>query len=496
MSPGVWSVILRTKGRRVSFDSLIAVLGLMLAVYAIVTPSQRLAFRLRFTGIDLTISVVALLVIHALLLFSSHPYIECIAGWTLFDPNELAYLIMVLAVLIIIQRRFRSRLPRSKVSKLHEYVTQFLALEDFKTLIPLLDRNLDEIAKIAESERTSDDDTPDSTASNMLQAALTNPGFIHTTARNYPDFGIRAMKLGRHEYNFSDEFLRAMLADKHSLLASEIRRNQNLHPDYSYRLEANNRLLRALFDDAAFAEKMAVYRPIGDAMLEELGSLRHSRQDDPYVREADNSFRKRGQFDLQLFVGLRFFEIMIWCSLRQGIQWHMWLYYFPHFTEAICLNCDRHQKYSDLSEWPNRYCYLLYEMTHALEAWITSVNTASIAAVIPTLADTTADNQNDSIPKSSIIALDSCLNRIVLAQTIPNNFTRNLVHSAISVYFTLRCDDTGKEYATVFLNVLMQHSPGKGKYMELVKDVITNLDTVHLNRDHLKELSDTVHSIV
>lgn len=496
MSPGVWSVILRSKGRHVSFDSLIAVLGLMLAVYAIVPPSQRLAFRLRFTGFDLTISVVALLVVHGLLLFSTHAYIECIAGWTLFDPNELAYLIMVLALLIIIQRRFRSRLPRSKVSKLHEYVTQFLALEDFKTLIPLLDRNLDEIAKIAERERTSDDETPDSTASNVLQAALTDPGFIHATARNYPDFGIRAMKLGRHEYNFSDEFLRAMLADKHSLLASEIRRNQNLAPDHGYWIEANNRLLRALFDDAAFAEKMEVYRPIGDAMLDELGSLRRGGHDDYYVREVDRSFSKRWQFDLQLFVGLRFFEIMIWSSLRQGIQWHMWLYYFPLFTEAICRNCDEHPQYSDHSEWPNRYCYLLYEMTHALEAWITSVNTASIAAVIPTLDDTTADHQNESIPKSSIIALDRCLDRVVRSQTIPHKFTRNLVHSAISVYFTLRCNDTGKEYATVFLNVLLQNRSGKGKYMELVKDVIANIDTVHLNPDHLKELRDAVHGHV
>ena len=494
MSPGVWYAILPSKGRRVTFDSLIAVLGLMLAVYAIVPPSQRLAFRLRFTGIDLTISVVALIVIHALLLFSTHPHVKRIADWTPFDPNELAYLVMVLAVVIIILRRLRSRLPKSKVSRLHEYVTQFLALEDFKTLIPLLDRNLDEIAKIAERERTSDDDTQDTTASNVLQAALTNPGFIRVTARNYPDFGIRAMKLGHHEYNFSDEFLRAMLADKHSLLASEIRRNQNLAPDHGYRLEPNNRLLRALFDDATFAEQMAVYRPIGDAMLDELGSLSHARQDDPYVREADRSFRERGQFDLQLFVGLRFFEIMIWCSLRQGIRWHMWLYYFPHFTEVICRNCDEHPEYSDRSEWPNRYCYLLYEMTHALEAWIVSVNTASIAALIPPLGDTTAEHQNDSIPKSSIIALDSCLNRIVLAQTIPNNFTRNLVRSAISVYFTLRGDETGNEYATVFLNVLMQNRPGN--YVDLIGDVIANMDRVHLNDDHVKELRDAVTGIV
>ena len=390
-----------------TFDSLIAVVGLILAVYAIVPRSRQLSFRLRVTFIDWTIAVVALLLIHGLLLFSSHACVERIASWTPFDANELAYLIMVLAAVIIILRRLRSRLPKSKVSRFDKYVAEFLALEDFQSLIPLLNQNLDEIVKIAERERTSDDDTQDTTASNVLQAALTNPGLIRATARNYPDFGIRAMKLGHHEYNFSDEFLRAMLADKHSLLASEIRRNQNLAPDHGYWLEANNRLLRALFDDAAFAEKMEVYRPIGDAMLDELGSLSRGGQDDHYVREVDRSFSKRGQFDLQLFVGLRFFEIMIWCSLRQGIRWHMWLYYFPHFTEAICRNCDGHPDYSDHSEWPNRYCYLLYEMTHALGAWIVSVNTASIAAVIPTLDDTTADHQNDSIPKSSIIALDT-----------------------------------------------------------------------------------------
>ena len=74
-----------------------------------------------------------------------------------------------------------------------------------------------------------------------------------------------------------------------------------------------------------------------------------------------------------------------------------------------------------------------------------------------------------------------------------NKFKLNLVDSAISVYFTLRGDDTGKEYATVFLDVLMQNRPGK--YMELIKDVIANMDTVHLNRDHLQELRDGVNGI-
>lgn len=477
-----------------SFDSLIAVAAFVLAVYAIAPRPRQLAFWLRCTWLEWMIVILALVIIHLLLLFPSHLVIQCIASPAHLEPNQLAYLVLLGAIICIVILRSQSRIPVRNLPKLREYVQQLLALEEFRALAPLLGAQMDALVRIADEERLSDNDRLTPHSSYILQSALTHPGFIHAIARHYPDFGIRAMKLEHHEYEFTDGFLRAMLGRESSLLASEIKQNQNVASDGGFRLDPRNRLLHSLFHDASFAERRAVYRPIGDAMLGELHALAREGANDPYVWDMDQSFREREQFRLPLFVGLRFFEIMIWCSLRQGIRWHMWLYYFPHFTKAICHNCDRHPDgYYETTEWPSRYCYLLYEMIHGLAAWATSVTHDAINAAIPPLVSTLGDHQNDSIPKSSIIAMGECLDTIVRSETIPIRFQKALLGTAVRTFYMLRPCANVERYAEVTLNVLMH--PRSPEYVTRITEVVEDMDTFHYNRSHIDEIEERVRSL-
>jgi hypothetical protein len=46
---------------------------------------------------------------------------------------------------------------------------------------------------------------------------------------------------------------------------------------------------------------------------------------------------------------------MVTAAEYQGIQWHMWLYYFPHFIEGLVKIYDTSDENIDLSdEWPTR----------------------------------------------------------------------------------------------------------------------------------------------
>jgi hypothetical protein len=306
-------------------------------------------------------------------------------------------------------------------------------------------------------------------------------------SRNYPDLGIRIMRLESHEYEFTDEFLRSLLRHEGGLLCSELNHNLNIESDGGYRLDARNRLLHAFFHEASFAEHRALYKPVGEAMLDELNMLAVEPQADPYVRDVDRSFRERLQLRQPLFAGLRFFEIMIWCSLRKGIKWHMWLYYFPHFTEAACRNCDLHpDSFYDTSEWPNRYCYFIYEIVSALIDWGTSVAHKHIRDAVPPLESSSGDHQNDSIPKSSIIALGSCLDHLVKSAVISRKYQYEMLSRSVEMYFTLRRHPDCIEYAEVVLNVLIRRR--SEKYYALLSNVLQGLDTVHFLDEHVKEL--------
>src|SRR5699024_2777804 len=71
-----------------------------------------------------------------------------------------------------------------------------------------------------------------------------------------------------------------------------------------------------------------------------------------------------------IFVGIRFFNIMISESIYQGMETHMWLYYYTYFTDEICENYEITEHSELTGESANDYSYLLRTMFSNLEYWL------------------------------------------------------------------------------------------------------------------------------
>jgi len=163
-----------------------------------------------------------------------------------------------------------------------------------------------------------------------------------------------------------------------SVFYTELARNQGMTA-HGYEIPPTNRLLHFFLLDAKVAQQFRLYKPVGDFVERHLDELQRHPEQDFYNRMP-------GQFDDEernrwpVYAAVRFFDIMITQALYQGIEWHMWLYYFPPFVERMLRNYQSDSGMFDPdAEFPLRYSKLLYEVFDVLRDWILALEQALLA---------------------------------------------------------------------------------------------------------------------
>ena len=177
-------------------------------------------------------------------------------------------------------------------------------------------------------------------------------------------------------------------------------------------------------------------------------------------------------------------------ALHQGIPWHMWLYNFPYFAKRIVRNhVASDPLYDELAEFPTRYCYLLSEMISRLKLWAATVMILPPDSPHVILLSERADHENDSIPKSSILALGECLRQALATDAMPARFQDSLVEEAVSLYIDLRKSVQRARHAVVLRNALKEgvfYRGGRREDMEYRGRVRRGLETYRV-RGHSED---------
>lgn len=241
-------------------------------------------------------------------------------------------------------------------------------------------------------------------------------------ARMRPYFAIHLLRLdlyGKHD--LSDAFFGDLISDTGSVLYQELQQNQNT-VSCGYALPASNRLLHFLFVDAHTAKQLAVWKPIGEHVMKML------RTDGPadYVAWLNGSAEDFNDERWQdpTFVSIFFFDVMVTAAACQGIQWHMWLYYFPYFV-------DRLEKFYDTSnphvnpnaEFPTRSARLIYEVIDVLGRWVSLVERLPENSPHLNISQFKKfGNDNGNIPVSAAVALGSCMETIANSNKLGDRF--------------------------------------------------------------------------
>jgi hypothetical protein len=290
-------------------------------------------------------------------------------------------------------------------------------------------------------------------ACEILELGLSNREFVTSIAALRPYFALEVLKHdSRISHDFMDLYMSALIQDPTSVFYSELKNNQNIDAHSDYIIPERNKLLGYLFRDTKIAKKFGVWRPIGEAIITDLERRRLESENDGYNFPM-HDFQERGCWESEIYVGIRFFDIMVRKAIIQNITDHMWLYYLPHFTEKICANFKAtHIDPDSIEEWPSRYSYLLYEIISTLQSWIHMIQDLNVNQ-----ENLKIDQEDNGNPiKSSIIALAMCLHDVANCDEISERFKCYLLEISLDLYLKLHRTARTKAYADYMLRILVK----------------------------------------
>jgi len=516
---------------RMGSEGLLAVLALLVGIYAVIPSERRLDLRLRLTRFDWATLFGALLVVHyikfwpVLYAFGLAPDL---GPWRWgFEAESASYTVLVGAGVLVWLRSRARRVGLSSIGTFRDLTERELfdgKLSDLLFLfeghlealfrvyrvdyvLPRLQRRLDppmfhflvdqanaptqptrmraawsalkrRVAAVLpayEEER--------GLAEDVVRRVLLAEPFVAYIARARPYFALRVLQQeGRERNDFVDLYLRALLADPTSVLYFEVRHNDAYKGGmYRFQIDPRNRLLHFLLDDAQVAQGLGVYKPLGDATQEYLDELHAKPSADPLIEPTRDYEEQRWKW--RPYATIRFFDLMVREALYQGVEWHMWLYYLESIARRMIRNLAAVQPNVDLSrEFPTPYHYLLYEIVDALRDWIRAAEDVPEDQANVVLENEHADHENGNIPKSAILALGMTMRHVIEAATLSVPFKAYLLEMLLRAYFEMLSLPRMAPYARVLKNTLIKGGVGwfgRGRaYREQLLEVLDEVDTI------------------
>jgi hypothetical protein len=521
-------------------ETLVTLLGVFVAVLAIMPRATRLELTLRMRARDIAALVLVFLIVHYLLFidfFRSHGWIPHLRLSRLgLSPGVAAYFVVIGGLTLVGLDMWWFRLTRRKILPFRRVVEDLLWTEGFVQAFATVGRHLGQLERFATTQswlshlrerwqprdafddffpwskgkrpaqpnrmkrwisgRLPERDEAREVAREVLRSLMTSTEAVEAVARQRPYLGLSFLRL-RGPFVPVEEFVtfyfRALLSTPGSVWYAELRNNAGMS-GWRYELPAENRLLRSILEDATVAENLNVYQPIGNFVEEELDRLSRLGRDDEY-NHAMGDFKEHAMWRSPLWSTIFFFDVMVTEALWQDVEWHMWLYYYPAFVDRILRNSDLtiDPLVRTDAEWPTRYCFLLYEIISNLRGWVRALEHLPLGQRNVRLVRDDLENENGNIPKSAILALGQCLQSIVVAESLPEKFRRYLLDVAFELYFWLRSTPGFERYAHVLALSLRDGGSWltTGNLDELRSFTIGALrstDRGHFDDRHLREL--------
>ena len=317
----------------------------------------------------------------------------------------------------------------------------------------------------------------------LLHTLLSNNDFMSELIVIRPELGLKIFKKESLRYfEYVDMFFYELMKNNRSILYYEIRNNLNTRDCNRYTIQEDNVILNYLFKDCRVAQRLEVYRGVGNYVLDYLLQLKKQEVD---LYNYEYEYLNNKKWESPVFVAIRFFDIMVSEAIYQGIRDHMWLYYFRHFSESILRNFKHIPRvWQEPGEWHSGYGYLLYEIVHTLCNWVNIIQYDRFTYAVE-LENDDHSHENANIIKSSIICLIQVLELIAQDGNVPNQFKAEQADRAIRLLFELGTSNSGTamRYGNALLDCIKFYMKFpmefNGPFYELIKYTYDKFDDTH-----------------
>jgi len=518
-------------------SGILTILGLAVAVYAIVPREKRLDLGLRISNIDWFIIVATLVVVHYIIYF---PVLQAI-GFTFdlgywrygFNEKNTIYLIFLsLGVFLIIRAKI-ARVKRSNISSASELFEELILENKYGEVALLTEQHIREITKVKNSDsyrnilakkirpanyfdihfenkkpgyldthfskqlvwissRIEKDDEKSEIATNLIRRLINNYGFVRHLSVSRPYLGIIIIEI---DTGFTEGFLKnyvcSLLENEGSIYYYELEHTHNLASNNRYYLSKSNRLLYYLFKDIKVSEKLAIYKPAGDKACEYID---YDERIITRYNEPLGTYYESQKFKCPIDSSVHFFEIMIIESMHQGIHWHMWLYYFSTFVRKILDKLEPSPNVDLSSEWPTPFHYILYHIVSIMLDWLDEYSNVDDKSQLQ-MENENLCHDNGSIPKSAVLALGNIVFMIISSSSVSERFKTYILEMVLRHLRDKNHDDNQETLNRVLMkSILMNgfHNKLDCEYVEVFQQIYQGVD--HVIRFELEEFNALLES--
>lgn len=454
-----------------TIDGFLQFLGLVVAIYALFSVVIR--YRLRLHGWYLWVpSLTTLLAVVYLLLFDLLG-VSCSADWCApfglsgsegLTPNKLAFVIILLWLAYVAVLFTRTSTSKRQLPLLASLVDRLVAERRFPELVDFVEPHIKLMSRCASRDfplqkfcdrarwygnpflfalpqkveltpwehakrkigdfflrtlqpvvrRLPEKTKAEEAAMKIFRVLYSNERVVEFLALERPLFALKLMDTRAHDYDFSDRAFDIMMGHPESDLRRETLLNQNVGQCF-YEIDPKNPLIHALFADSEVANRLQVWRPVGNYPLRLLERNEHN------YRETISAAKPQEDqllFRDPAYVMTRFFDIMVRSAMRDGIEWHMWLFYFDLLVDKILKSMDRsHPDYDETAEFPNLGYFIIYEVFHLYGEWLRTIECCREDSPAVQIERTSAGHENGSIAKSTMLSMGQSLKHLIESET-------------------------------------------------------------------------------
>ena len=506
--------------------SLLTILGVIAAVWALISPTNRLRLRFCMTWRDWFVGGGVFLLIHYLVFA---PTLErlglyySLGAWKWgLDSSSAVYLLLLSVACYFFWRTRFPTLARGRVHIFRELIENLHLTRRYDELVLLVepqlpklisltkrqsllvrwidrfDRQQIDMAAILRGERpivlpawrkrlnsllqklkscSLVRDDASTQAHEVLLNLVTSPELTIHLAVAHPHFCLRLLQSNEAiRSDFIDHYIDALLDAPGSRLYVELKNNQNQSVGSRLYLPENNRLLRFFFADAEMALKNGLDKAIGEAVCRRLD------EDNKLIEKLNKplgSYHDAGRFRCPINSGITLFEIMIHEGIHQGLQDHMWLHYFVYFAEKILKQIAVPPDEESYQEWPTPFHFLLYRLVSIATDW------AEQGARIKDSEIPEATRDGDGfdrhyISKEATKLLGSMLRDIIPSEKISAQFKTYLLEVVVRSHINIQRDANLADVSSSFLTAVIIGSdmPTKNSYRVALKREFQKIDHV------------------
>ncbi len=228
-----------------------------------------------------------------------------------------------------------------------------------------------------------------------------------------PSFAFELIKLHRRNYEgFTTLYLKDLVQTQGSHFYKEILDNQTSS------INPKNKLLCGLLSDPQFAVDHALWKPVGDAIIQSI-------IEDQYYQNKLNMPPPYSEDELwsdPVFCAVLFFNIMVATAAEKEINYHMWLMYLSRFVEELVLNYEIKSSKVDLTdEFPTLANRLIYEIINTQGSWVHMASRLP-KANLHVQNDAINGRNFSSIPRWAAIDLCDSIKSIIQSGKLPDKF--------------------------------------------------------------------------